>query len=134
MHSGEVRPLGVFGPLGERPFTLDPAVLRPLVGGLAADTRQQVADYLRGGTIIGALMGHSVDVLDGRFSVAGGFALLTDGEWYWRQDAADYVEQYGIAPPDEFVWQCLRLGTPPELGTDRTNDIDNYLYGLLGKK
>ena len=42
------------------------------------------------------------DVIDGRFTVAGGSAILTDGAYFWRLDTADYVEAYGVRLPEEF--------------------------------
>jgi hypothetical protein len=107
-------------------------VLVPLVDSLDAETRILVANYLAAGTTVLALMGYTEDVLEGRFGVSGGSAVLTDGRYFWRRDAADYVREYGIgvdAEPMAFMQQ--QNWTPPTLEAERVLEIDQYLFAKL---
>jgi hypothetical protein len=109
-------PLGVFGrgwPSSESERVR--RELLPLVGKLSEDECPLIARYLRAGTVVFALMEWTTDVIGafpepklekfrpgfhileavgGRFDVAGGSGILTDGTYYWRTDTADYVEHY----------------------------------------
>jgi len=99
-----VKPLGVFGVLaGQRDFERLRDELQTLAEALPEGQRASIAGYLRAGAVVFAIMEYTRDVLNGTFGVSGGSALLTDGVYYWRGDAADYVERYGIALPDEFL-------------------------------
>ncbi|MFI1003189.1 hypothetical protein ACIP10_29700 [Streptomyces galbus] len=67
-------------------------------------------------------MGFSEDVLGNRFTCSGGPALMSDGDFFWRLDAADYVEHYGVALPEEFLahgtarqWTAARPLTRDEI-------------------
>lgn len=48
-------------------------------------------------------MEYTTDQIGHLFGVSGGSAILSDGTFYWRLDAAEYVEFYGIALPREFL-------------------------------
>lgn len=130
-----VKPLGVFGPGGDRPFELSPEVLRPLVGELDAELRAKVAGYLRGGALVIALMEYTEDVLEGRFGVSGGSGVMTDGTYYWRCDAADYVETYGIGLDQSALDHMARAewSAPPVSQAD-VLDIDDFLVRELRKR
>lgn len=102
-----VKPLGMFGVIVAQPeFALLRSELKSSVNVIPKHDRFQIAEYLRRGTIIFPIMEHTADVLGGAFEVAGGSGVLSDGVFYWRRDAAEYIEYYGIALPEEF----LRLG------------------------
>jgi hypothetical protein len=103
-------PLGAFGLGGDSPFTLEAGALRPLVGRLGADLRTHVARYLRSGTLVIALMEYTEDVLEGRFGVSGGSGVMTDGVYYWRCDAAEYVETHGIGLDQPVLDHMARAG------------------------
>jgi hypothetical protein len=132
-------PLGVFGrgwPSSESERVR--RELLPLVGKLSEDECPLIARYLRAGTVVFALMEWTTDVIGafpepklekfrpgfhileavgGRFDVAGGSGILTDGTYYWRTDTADYVEHYWTGLPDEFIRHGRSLGwmAPPQL-------------------
>lgn len=99
---------------------------------MPVDLRPKVASYLRGGSVVIALMEYTRDVLGGSFTVPGGSGVLTDGTYFWRRDAADYIEAYGIALDDVFVEHMEQAGwMVPELPHERFLEIDAYLYSLL---
>ncbi|MEV6242410.1 hypothetical protein [Lentzea sp. NPDC051838] len=121
------QPLGVFG----RP-RLSPELLRPLVGELSSDLRGRVAEYLRGGTLVIALMEYTEDVLEGRFGVSGGSGVMTDGTYYWRCDAAEYVETYGIHLDQAIIDHMEQTGwRAPQLSPAEVLEIDDVLTRAL---
>lgn len=145
-------PLGAFG-LGWPPDSERVRrELLPLVGKLSEDECPLIARYLRAGTIVFAIMEWTSDVIGafpkpcreklqpgarlrdvvgGRFDVAGGSGILTDGTYYWRLDTADYVEHYGTGLPDEFLRHGRSLGwmAPQQLSHERFLAIYEYLRG-----
>ena len=91
--------------------------------------RQRVADYLTGGASIFALMEYTTDILEGAFGVSGGSAILSDGTYYWRRDAADYVRHYGIDVGAEALSHMSSNDwAPPKLSPKEIMKIDKYLY------
>lgn len=77
-------------------------------------------------------MEYTVDVLDQRFGVSGGSAILTDGHYYWRRDAAEYIEEYGIGiEPSAIAWMSAKNWTVPDLSAEEISGIDSYLYSTL---
>jgi hypothetical protein len=104
------------------------AALHELRGGIPEGERTRIADYLRSGRIVVAMMEYTRDVLENRFGVSGGSALHTDGTYYWRRDAAEYVQHYGIRLPTDFVDHGRRLNwSPPDLPAETIAAIDDYL-------
>ncbi|QNS08652.1 hypothetical protein IAG42_11245 [Streptomyces xanthii] len=78
-----------------------------------------------------AIMEYTTDILEDRFGTSGGSGILTDGTYYWRGDAADYVETYGVSPGDAFIRHVDdRNGEPPPLTQDDVIDIDDYFMHL----
>jgi hypothetical protein len=127
--TGGVAPLGVFGILaGQRDMAEMRSELQTGVGAIAPSEREAIANYLRSSSIVIALMEHTRDVLGNEFAVPGGSAIHTDGVFYWRRDAADYVYHYGVGLPLEF----LELGRgshwlPRLLSRKDVLAIDDYL-------
>jgi hypothetical protein len=102
--------------------------IRGLVGEIPEAERASIARYLRGGAIVFAAMEHTRDILGSSFETAGGSGILTDGEYFWRGDAADYVEHYGVQLPEDFVAHARRLQwVPPDVPRDRLLEIDRFL-------
>lgn len=103
MMSPELRPLSVFAAqdLGTTPNAGD--YIQSISGQIGPKNRQSLADYLRSGQMVLSWMEQTIDVIAGRFSVPGGSAILSDGTFFWRLDAADYVETYGVQLPEEFI-------------------------------
>jgi hypothetical protein len=74
-------------------------------------------------------MEYTRDVIDDKFGVSGGSAILTDGAFYWRRDAAEYVDHYGIALLDAFLVHGRGLlWIPPVLTRERVLEIDQDLF------
>ena len=110
-----------------------PAALFGSVGGVEEELRTHVASYLRAGTIFFAWMEYTRDVVGDAFGVSGGSAVLSDGRFYWRADAAEYVETYGIAIPVEAIDHMRsRQWIPPIIaeGSDEYLEIYNEITRL----
>lgn len=121
-----VKSLGILSVRGDLRSSRDE--LRASIDTLAPSDRHELADYLSQGAIVFAVMEYTRDVVEDAFGVPGGSAILTDGEYYWRRDAADYVRVHGIAPPAGFVEHARRRAwrvTP--LTPDEILEIDSYL-------
>jgi len=127
-----VAPLGIFGRIaGHSSFSKNIEELRRRVGAIPEQERGKIAEYLRSGTPIIALMGFSEDVLGNKFSRSGGPAIMSDGRFFWRLDAADYVEHYGIELPEEFISHGNSLRwISPELSREEVAAIDSYFCHL----
>ncbi|MFJ8494020.1 hypothetical protein ACIRBZ_37600 [Streptomyces sp. NPDC094038] len=53
---------------------------------------------------------------------------MSDGRFFWRLDAADYVEHYGIGLPEEFLFHgAARQWVPPVLTRDEVAAADRRL-------
>lgn len=128
-----VRPLGVLSPSGKNPFDLRRRTLKPLIGALNPDLVVSVSRYLRNGVLVLPITEYVKDVVKGRFSVAGGSGLMTDGVFYWRVDAAEYVEQYGIAV-DLAATEYMRVmdWKVSALSEESFSGIREYLIDILG--
>lgn len=106
-----------------------------LCGGIARKDRKKVVDYLRSGFVLFAIMEGTTDALNDRFTVSGGSAIHTDGTYYWRNDTAWYVEEYGISLPYTFLAHAEALHwRVPALTEERILEIDTYLYALLRRQ
>ncbi|KOT40613.1 hypothetical protein ADK41_12110 [Streptomyces caelestis] len=93
--------------------------------------RARAAEYLRTAPVIIALMGHTEDVVDQKFSVMGGSALHSDGTYYWRRDTAEYVETYGTRLPSAFMEHGGRTDWhAPSLTDEEIMDIDDFFMSL----
>ncbi|HWU32161.1 MAG TPA: hypothetical protein VN108_04760 [Marmoricola sp.] len=91
-----------------------------------------MAQYLRSGTLVLALMEYTTDVIDPSFGVSGGSGILTDGTYYWRVDAADYVERHGVALDDEIVaWMEQEGWRAREVLQEELVAIDADLFDRL---
>jgi tRNA U34 5-carboxymethylaminomethyl modifying GTPase MnmE/TrmE len=124
-----VIPLGVFGVIASQlAFQQLREELEAQVAQLPDHERSLIAKYLRSGAIVFALMESTRDILHDEFRVAGGSAVLTDGTYYWRLDAADYVERYGIGLPEEFLSHGRSLRwLVPHTDAEEVLRIDRYL-------
>ncbi|TQK44646.1 hypothetical protein FBY35_6162 [Streptomyces sp. SLBN-118] len=125
-------PLGVFGSIASQfTFAENADELRRRVGEIPEGARKKIAEYLRSGTPIIALMGFSEDMLGNKFSRFGGTAIMSDGRFFWRLDAADYVEQYGIGLPEEFIAHgTARQWIAAALSRDEVIEVDDRLGEL----
>ena len=125
-----VAPLGIFGPQRGDPDDLDRERLLPLMDRLGPEIRGLVAGYLRSGTDILAWMAYTEDVIGNEFGVSGGLAVHTDGVYYWRRDAADYIDYYGIEIPHECIQHVRRSNWKANtLSRQDVDQIDAFLYG-----
>jgi hypothetical protein len=128
-----VAPLGLFGRIADQSaFAQEAEELRRQTGVIPGGERAKIAGYLRSGTPIIALMAFSEDVLGNRFTCSGGPALMSDGAFFWRLDAADYVEHYGVALPEEFLAHgtARRWTTARPLTREEIIEVDDRLGEL----
>lgn len=127
-----VAPLGPFGRIASQSaFAARADELRSLVGAIPEGKRGKIAGYLRSGTPVIALMGFSEDILGAGFSRSGGTAIMSDGRFFWRLDAADYVEHYGIGLPEEFIAHgTSRRWIAPVLSGGEVIEVDERLGEL----
>ncbi|MET8786152.1 hypothetical protein ACGFYM_40765 [Streptomyces sp. NPDC048231] len=127
-----VAPLGIFGRIASQSAFLEHAdELRQRADVIPEKERGKIAGYLRSGTPIIALMGFSEDVLGNQFSRSGGTAIMSDGRFFWRLDAADYVEHYGIGVPEEFIsYGDSRQWVAPVLSREEVAAVDRHLLEL----
>jgi hypothetical protein len=126
LNRGYVEPLGVFGG-NKAPETFE-RLLRPLIGEMPVEVRERVVDYLRSATMVQAWMSYTRDVLEDRFGVAGGSAIRSDGVYYWRNDAAEYIENYGIGLPTVVVEHMRSSNwTPRRLDEEEERLVDAFL-------
>lgn len=129
------RPLGVFGLTGDDPWALDVDQLRLLRDAIDPPTRQLVSAYLLSATLVIPLMEYTTDALEGAFGVSGGSGIVSDGVYYWRRDAAEYVLHYGISVGLEPVTRMRSLAwRAPELDQDTVEFLDGRLFEILHRR
>lgn len=106
---------------------IDPDTLVALVPHRLADAEAELlADYLESATTLVSAAGVVPDQLTGRLLFRLG--LMTDGEWVWGLDWADYVRAYRVAPPQEFRdYARHRHYAPVALSEERTEEIARTL-------
>jgi len=99
-----------------------------LVGGMPAEQRERLANYLATGTTHVSYLGYAWC----RFGCGIepkriGFRDLTDGIWVWPEGLAHYVREHGVVLPDEFVKHALSRTAPATTGhtQDRSESRTN---------
>ena len=109
---------------------LDGDSLVKLRGSILPGSRHEISNYLRSCSLILAWMEYTRDQIGNQFGVSGGSAIMSDGVYYWRLDAADYVETYGIAlPPDFLLRGQARNWVPVQLDEDTCLALEDELTG-----
>ncbi|MFF2082758.1 hypothetical protein ACFVVM_03245 [Nocardia sp. NPDC058176] len=97
---------------------------------LAEAEAELLACYLESATPLVVAPGVVPDRLTGRLLFRLG--VVTDGEWVWGLDWADYVRAYRVRPPQEFRDHARRRNySPVELDEHRTQEIARTL-GMPG--
>jgi hypothetical protein len=99
---------------------------------LPADLRRSVAEYLENCPVFFAWMGYTDDLIGGKFTVAGGSAIYSDGVYYWRLDGAEYVRHYGVEISDDALEHFKEMNwQPPEFSRDEFLAIYRKLDELI---
>lgn len=132
MSRNQVIPLGVFAVVKywDSPTEIETEIRR-LAGGLDSELSAEIAEYLRSGTAVLALMEHTRDILDNKFDVAGGSAILTDGTFFWRRDTANYVETYQVTLSADFLEHVEAAEfVMGEYSADEIAHLDALIYGF----
>lgn len=75
-----------------------------------------VVRYLRSGYELISMMDVNDDVFEPSRQFLGGSSVLTDGDWLWRHDFAEYVRLHRVAVPEELLSTIRERGyAVPEL-------------------
>ncbi|KAB8161382.1 hypothetical protein FH609_027220 [Streptomyces sp. 3MP-14] len=98
-------------------------------GDYPADT---VAGYLDAGHPMLDVMELTQDVVRHAFQVPGGSSVLTDGEYAWRLDLAQYVRRYAPELPEAFLSRALDPAGVPALPQDRLIALSDRIAADLG--
>jgi|HubBroStandDraft_4_1064222.scaffolds.fasta_scaffold1417416_2 hypothetical protein len=78
--------------------------------------RARIAAYLQAGTTLSVSSGSYRDWFDSS-KKSGTKQIVSDGVWVWPGDLAYYVEQHGVALPQEFLSHMEAMNwSPPHLG------------------
>ncbi|MFI1397563.1 hypothetical protein [Streptomyces sp. NPDC020681] len=127
-----VSPVGILSVLaGQSAYAQHKAEMLDQVNCVPLDERLLIASYMRKGSVVLAIMEYTTDILGAKFGTSGGSGILTDGEFYWRGDAADYVEVYGVSPGPEFIQRVRdQNGEPLALTQDEIADIDDFFVAM----
>ncbi len=120
-----LRPLGTLGPPPDGgPWSAD---LLDRTSRIDPDLKERVIAYLSGCPLFLAWMEYTRDELGDRFGVPGGSAIASDGLYYWRLDAIEYLREYDIGVPAEAIshfesrqWQPPEFSRPEYLTIFRT--------------
>lgn len=96
-------------------------------------TRERLACYLETAAMIDPWMSFSPDVLGERFRpVSGGDSVMSDGVWYWRYDAAQYVRHYPIRVPEDALKYFAECGwVPPVFDEQQLQDLAGVLESMF---
>jgi len=124
------RALGVLAPRPGKAWS--GSELKGGVDVVPSSLRERVAGYLEQCPVFLAWMGYTRDLLGDRFGVDGGGAIVSDGAYYWRLDAAAYVREYGIAvPPSALERMQEREFAPPVFSVEEYSLIYRELASIL---
>jgi len=93
----------------------------------------ELLSYLTSGYPLLDVMELTSDVINGAFRVPGGSSVLTDGEFVWRADLAQYVEHYRIDLPEDFLRAAHRNGFRiPPADYEALRPLSEEVSSLLG--
>ena len=94
--------------------------------------RRNVIQYLEGCPTMEAWMCATEDEIGGKFVVSGGCNIASDGTWYWRLDAIEYIRHYGIRIPKQALQHFeSRDWTAPELTEDGQRAVKRELERMF---
>jgi hypothetical protein len=107
--------VGMYREFGDWLLSSNESIHEAIDPGMAHEVRRRLAFYLALGAPVVHVMGVRPDVIDGEDVFLSG-SLLSDGEWFWRQDLAHYVVKYGLAVPRRLMEDAAsNLWRPPVL-------------------
>jgi hypothetical protein len=92
-----------FGFFGSMPVSDAKSFLAQTAGLLSVDEKPSVLNYLRSGRKIILIAGPARDLLDENMPLIGSGHVFTDGIWQWTEDVLFFIENYDVAPPNDFL-------------------------------
>ena len=95
----ELIPLSPFADIPGRSWTAPPLTLNKY----DSDVLEPLILYLECSPIILPWMECTEDIIGGKFKVLGGSAIMSDGKYFWRYEAGEYLRHYPIRVPDEAI-------------------------------
>lgn len=130
MIARSILPLGALAPA---PGTVWDASSIDRTAVLLGPVRSQVVRYLRGCPLFLAWMEYTRDEIGGKFDVAGGSGIQSDGVYYWRVDASEYVREYGIGIPASAInhFEAMEW-VPPKFDHGEYIEIFEHLDHIVG--
>ncbi|MBU4215411.1 MAG: hypothetical protein KJ792_12230 [Actinobacteria bacterium] len=103
-----------------------PSLRDALIDPLPVPTREQVARYLRAGSVVMATTARTRDHFRPETGPVSGMNVMTDGTYVWSEDLAYYVETYGARVPDQ-VLRLAQAGLPHPLTAEQINAVAQAL-------
>lgn len=79
----------------------------PFMRDNLASSRYPHLNYLLGGKVVLTQLSRNRDVFSGDL-IDGEIAILTDGDYYWFNQLAYYVDKYNLKLPEAFVKHILK--------------------------
>lgn len=130
--SSTLQSIGLLSVLSDKAFMANREELSKLMNriGKKHPDRARIIAYLEEHPVY-ALMGCTRDLIGDRFEFyAGGMAIHSDGVYYWRGDAAKYVEEYGIGVTEDFMlhgWYTMNNWTPRKLSLAEQEELSRRI-------
>ncbi|QOD10371.1 hypothetical protein [Rathayibacter toxicus] len=104
--------------------------LYPFMGQIRTSERDAIADYLDRGIMIFGWMCSDKSIF-GQFNGSSG-GMLTDGQYYWRDDAGDYVRALGIGIPAPALRSMKKLeGQPFTISKDSLLRKEQFYFQTI---
>ena len=124
----ELIPLSPFASIPGRRWTAPP--LSP--DKYDPDTLERLMRYLECSPIILPWMECTEDLIGRKFKVLGGSAVMSDGKYFWRHEAGEYLRHYPIRVHDEAIAHFrLRRLNPPEFTSAKIAELERVLTSMF---
>ena len=124
----ELIPLSPFADIPGRRWTAPP--LSP--DKYDPDTLERLMRYLEYSPMILPWMECTEDLIGRKFKVLGGSAVMSDGKYFWRHEAGEYLRHYPIRVHDEAIAHFrLRRWDPPEFTSAEIAELERVLISMF---
>ena len=97
-----------------------------------SDTLEPLIRYLECSPMILPWMECTEDLIGRKFKVLGGSAVMSDGKYFWRHEAGEYLRHYPIRVHDEAIAHFrLRRWDPPEFTSAEIAELERVLISMF---